>query len=213
LSDEACAVLSVTYGTGLHALKDRANLKPGETLAVLGAAGGAGQAAIEIGKAMGARVIACASSRNKLDFCRSVGADMGVDYSLDDLKGALKGLTGSSGVDVIYDPVGGALSEQATRAIAWGGRHLVVGFAAGEIPKLPLNLVLLKSSALVGVFWGEHVGREPARHKANMALLRTWAEEGRLNPHIHARYGFEDAASAFAAISGRSVKGKVVLVP
>ena len=213
LSDEAAATLSVTYGTTLHALKDRAALKPNETLVVLGAAGGVGQAAVEIGKAMGARVIACASSGDKLAFCKSLGADELVNYTNESLKDALKRLTASRGADVIYDPVGGTLSEEALRSIAWRGRYLVVGFASGEIPKPPLNLVLLKSCDVLGVFWGLHTEKEPDLHRANMAMLLAWAEEGRIKPHIHAIYRFAEAASALNAIARRKVKGKVVLAP
>jgi NADPH2:quinone reductase len=213
LSDEAAATLSVTYGTTLHALADRARLKAGETLAVLGASGGVGQAAIEIGKAMGARVIACASSEDKLAFCKARGADEFVDYKADNLKDALKRLTANAGVDVIYDPVGGGLAEEALRAIAWRGRYLVIGFASGDIPKLPLNLVLLKGCDVLGVFWGAHTEKEPALHRANMARLLAWAEERRINPHIHRAYGFAEAAAALKAIARREVRGKVVLVP
>jgi NADPH2:quinone reductase len=211
LSDEAAAGLAVAYGTTLHALKDRARLVPGEILAVLGASGGVGQAAIETGKAMGARVIACASSADKLAFCKTVGADEVVNYETSDLREALKGLTGGAGVDIVYDPVGGALTEQALRAVAWRGRYLVIGFASGEIPKLPLNLVLLKGCNVLGVFWGAHVEKEPALHRAEMASLLAWAAEGRVRPHIHRSYRLEEAAAALAAIERREVRGKIVL--
>ena len=213
LSHETAAALTVTYGTSLHALKNRARLEPGETLAVLGASGGVGQAAVEIGKAMGATVIACASSDDKLDFCRKLGADHLLNYASGDLKDALKKLTNGSGVDVIYDPVGGALTEQALRAIAWGGRCLVIGFASGDIPKLPLNLVLLKGCDVLGVFWGTHTQKEPDRHRANLAELLAWAAQGRIKPHIHRAYKFTEVAEALTAISRREVMGKVVLVP
>lgn len=209
----AAAGLTVTYGTALYALRDRARLKPGETLAVLGAAGGTGQAAVEIGKTMGARVIACASSADKLDFCRRLGADEAVNYSDEDLKEALRRLTGGNGVDVVYDPVGGALAEPALRAMAWNGRYLVIGFAAGDIPRLPLNLVLLKGCQVVGVFWGEHVAREPERHRTNMATLLSWLSAGKINPHIHKRYRLEETTDALQAIVQRKVKGKAVVVP
>ncbi len=212
LSDEVAAGLCVTYGTTLYALKDRGHLQWGETLAVLGASGGVGQAAVEIGKAMGARVIACASSPEKLAVAKSLGADEMVDYESHDLKEALKSLTGGKGVDVIYDPVGGRHSEQALRAIAWGGRFLVIGFASGEIPKLPLNLVLLKSCDMAGVFWGAHTEREPALHRENMAQLLAWAEIGTIKPQIHNTYGLNQIAEALGAISRREVKGKAILV-
>ena len=168
------AGICVTYGTTLHALKDRAHLKRGETLAVLGASGGVGLAAVELGKLMGARVIACASSAEKLDFARQHGADDGIDYAKDDLKEALRRLTGGNGADVIYDPVGGPYAEPALRSIAWQGRFLVVGFAAGEIPKLPLNLALLKGCDVLGVFWGSWIARDPAGHRANTEQLLAW---------------------------------------
>ena len=212
LSDEAAAGLSITYGTTLHALKDRAGLQKGETLAVLGASGGVGQAAIEIGKLMGAEVIACASSDDKLSFCRDLGADHLVNYAARNLKEALKELK-PGGVDVVYDPVGGEFSELGVRALAWNGRHLVVGFAQGDIPKLPLNLVLLKSANIQGVFWGAHIDREPDKHRANMEQLLAWAADGRLTPHIHATYRFEEVAAALGAIARREVKGKAILIP
>jgi len=209
---ETAAGLSVTYGTTLHALRDRATLKPGETLAVLGASGGVGQAAIEIGKVMGARVIACASSPEKLAFCREVGADEGIDYSKQDLKEALRGLTDGKGVDIVYDAVGGAYSEPALRSMAWNGRFLVIGFAAGDIARVPLNLVLLKGCAIVGVFWGEHLRREPERHRTNMALLLNWCADGRIRPHVHRTYRLEETPAALRAIATREVKGKAILV-
>jgi NADPH2:quinone reductase len=213
LSDEAAAGLSITYGTTLYALKDRARLQNGETLAVLGASGGVGQAAVEIGKAMGARVIACASSADKLVFAKSLGADELVDYEKHDLKEALKSLTGGNGVDVIYDPVGGPHTEQALRAIAWGGRFLVIGFASGDIPKLPLNLVLLKSCDVVGIYWGAHTEREPDLHRANMAQLLSWAEAGTIRPQVYKTYRLDQIVEALNAIARREVKGKAILVP
>jgi NADPH2:quinone reductase len=207
------AGLCVTYGTTLHALKDRARLKSGETLAVLGASGGVGLAAIELGKLMGARVIACASSAEKLSFARQHGADDGVDYSKDDLKDALRRLTDGRGADVIYDPVGGAYSEAALRSIAWQGRFLVVGFAAGEIPKLPLNLVLLKSCDVIGVFWGSWIERDPTGHRANTELLLAWVAQGKLSSHVHAVYPLAQAPAALKAIAARKVMGKVILRP
>ena len=207
------AGLTVTYGTSYHALKDRADLQPGETLAVLGASGGVGQSAVEIGKAMGARVIACASSSDKLDFCRSVGADEVINYAEEDLKDRLKELTGGKGADVIYDPVGGDLAEAAVRATAWNGRFLVIGFAAGEIPKIPLNLVLLKGCSLVGVFWGAFIERHPDRHITNMTTLLNWCLEGKINPHIHDRIPLDETPAALRAFLNREVKGKIVVQP
>ncbi|MDO8876433.1 MAG: NADPH:quinone oxidoreductase family protein [Pseudolabrys sp.] len=213
LDANRAAGVSVTYGTTLHALKDRARLKAGETLAVLGASGGTGLAAIELGKIMGARVIACASSADKIAFCRKHGADEGIDYAAEDLKDALRRLTDGRGADVIYDPVGGAYTEQALRSIAWEGRFLVVGFAAGDIPKLPLNLVLLKSCDVLGVFWGAWTARDPEGHRANTAQLLNWALEDKLSSHIHAVYPLADAAAALKAIASREVMGKVILRP
>jgi NADPH:quinone reductase len=207
------AGLIVTYGTSLHALRDRANLQAGETLAVLGASGGVGQAAVEIGKAMGARVIACASSDDKLEFCRSLGADETLNYSTEDLKTRLKELTGGKGADVIYDPVGADMAEAAFRAIGWRGRFLVVGFAGGEIPKMPLNLALLKGADIVGVFWGDHLKREPGLHQANMQLLVQWVLAGKVRPHIHKVYPLEQTAEALNAIARREVRGKVIVTP
>jgi NADPH:quinone reductase len=207
------AGLIVTYGTSYYALKNRAHLKPGETLAVLGASGGVGLAAVELGKAMGARVIACASSDEKLAFARDHGADETVNYAQETLRDALKRLGGKHGIDVVYDPVGGAHAEAALRALAWEGRFLVVGFAAGEIPKLPLNLVLLKSCDVRGVFWGAWTTREPAAHRANMADLLAWCAAGTLSAHVQAVYPLERAADAFKALSDRSVMGKLILRP
>lgn len=212
LDDAAAAGLSITYGTTLHALKDRAQLRPGETLAVLGASGGVGQAAVEIGKIMGAKVIACASSDDKLAFCRSIGADEVVNYQTQNLKDGLRALK-ADGIDVAYDPVGGDLTEHAVRALAWNGRHLVIGFAQGDIPKLPLNLVLLKSANILGVFWGAHTEREPELHRANMDQLLAWAAAGKLKPHIHKIYRFDEINEALNAIARRDVKGKAILVP
>jgi NADPH:quinone reductase len=211
ISFEEAAGLIVTYGTTFHALNDRAQLRSGEILAVLGASGGVGQAAIELGKAMGARVIACASSRDKLAICRSLGADEVVNYADAELRDALKRLTDGRGVDVVYDPVGGALSEPALRATAWDGRFLVIGFASGTIPKIPLNLVLLKGCALVGVFWGDHVAREPDKHRANMAKLAELCGAGQIRPRIDRVFPLDDAAAALGVLSRREAQGKVVL--
>ncbi len=207
------AGLCVTYGTTFHALKDRARLKSGEILAVLGASGGAGLAAVELGKIMGARVIACASSAEKIAFARKHGADDGIDYGKDDLKEALRRATDGRGADVIYDPVGGAYAEPALRSIAWLGRYLVVGFAAGEIPKLPLNLVLLKGCDVLGVFWGSWIERDPSGHRANTEQLLAWCAAGKLSSHVHAVYPLEQAPAALKAIAGRQVMGKVILRP
>jgi len=207
------ACLTVTYGTTLHGLQDRGQLRPGETLVVLGAAGGVGQAALELGKIMGAHLIACASSDEKLEFCRSLGADEVINYQTEDLRARLKELTGGKGADVIYDPVGGAYCEPALRAIAWEGRYLVIGFAAGEIPRPPLNLVLLKGCEIVGVFWGSYIERSPARLHAQLEQLMSWCAEGKLVPHIHDTYTLDETVEALHAIANREVKGKAIIVP
>lgn len=199
------------YGTSHHALKDRAALRPGETLLVLGAAGGVGLAAVELGAQMGATVIAAASTEEKLALCRQYGAAMTVNYDEEDLKARVRELTDGRGVDVIYDAVGGSYSEPALRSIAWNGRFLVIGFAAGDIPKIPLNLALLKGCSIVGVFWGSFVGREPARHRANVDELMDWWRQGRLRPHISAEYPLERAAEAIRELADRKAKGKVVV--
>jgi NADPH2:quinone reductase len=213
LDFDRAAGLSVTYGTSYYALKDRAGLRRGETLAVLGASGGVGLAAVELGKLMGARVIACASSDDKLAFARQHGADHGVNYASVNLRDALKELGGDHGIDVVYDPIGGAYAEPALRSLAWQGRYLVVGFAAGEIPKLPLNLVLLKGCDVRGVFWGAWTEREPAAHRANMADLVRWCADGRLSAHVHKSYPLAQAAQALRDIADRKAMGKVVLRP
>jgi NADPH:quinone reductase len=213
LDFDRAAGLTVTYGTTVHALRDRAQLKPGETLAVLGAAGGTGLAAIELGKLMGARVIACASSADKLAFAREHGADETVNYAAEDLKDALRRVTDGRGVDVVYDPVGGAYAEAALRSIAWGGRFLVIGFAAGEIPKLPLNLVLLKGCDVRGVFWGQFTDRYPEKHRANMADVLQWCVDGKVSAHVHAVYPLEKTADALKALADRKAMGKILLRP
>jgi NADPH2:quinone reductase len=213
LDFDRAAGLCVTYGTTLHALKDRARLAAGETLAVLGASGGVGLAAVELGKLMGARVIACASSAEKIGFAREHGADEGIDYAREDLKEALRRLTQGEGADVVYDPVGGDYAEAALRSIAWQGRFLVVGFAAGSIPKLPLNLVLLKGCDVLGVFWGSWTTRDPAGHRANTEKLLQWCAEGKLSSHVHAVYPLSEASAALKAIAARQVMGKVILRP
>jgi NADPH:quinone reductase len=213
LDFERAAGLCITYGTALYALRVRAQLKPGETLAVLGASGGAGLAAVELGRLMGARVIACASSDEKLDFARAHGADETVNYEREDLREALKKHGGEDGIDVVYDPVGGRYSEPAVRALAWQGRHLVVGFTAGEIPKLPLNLVLLKSCDIRGVFWGSWSKREPLTQHALLGDVARWAADGKLSAHIHAVFPLSDIVPAMRLISDRKVMGKIVLRP
>jgi NADPH2:quinone reductase len=205
------AAFILTYGTTDHALRDRGALKAGETLLVLGAAGGVGLAAIEIGKALGARVIACASTADKLSVCREHGADETINYAAEDLRERIKALTAGRGVDVVYDPVGGPYSEPAFRSIAWRGRLLVVGFAAGEIPKLPLNLALLKGASLVGVFWGDFARREPKQFAESVRQLGRWYAEGRLRPHVSQTFPLEKAADALKLMAARQVKGKVVL--
>jgi len=210
---EIAACFLLAYGTSYHALKDRAELRAGETLLVLGAAGGVGLAAVELGKLMGARVIAAASSGEKLAICRAHGADEMIDYAREDLKERAKELTQGRGVDVVYDPVGGAYSEAALRSTAWKGRHLVIGFAAGEIPKIALNLALLKGSSIVGVFWGEFTRREPALNAANIRQLLAWLESGALKPLISARYPLAKGGEALQAVLARKVTGKVVILP
>jgi NADPH:quinone reductase len=211
VSDEIAAGVTVTYGTATHGLMDRGRLEAGETVAVLGASGGAGLAAVEVAKMMRARVIAVASSEEKLAACRTHGADDIINYATADLKQALREKTGGRGVDVVYDCVGGNHAEAALRSIAWGGRFLVIGFAAGEIPKIPLNLVLLKSCAIVGVFWGEHATRNPGAQNNNIARVLQWVAEGKLKPEIQATYPLEKTADAIRALDQRRVTGKVVI--
>lgn len=203
----------LTYGTSHHALKDRAQLQPGETLLVLGAAGGVGIAATEIGKQLGARVIAAASSDKKLEVCRQHGASEVINYAREDLRERIKQITDGKGVDVIFDPVGGSYSEPALRSMAWKGRFLVVGFAGGEIPRIPLNLTLLKGCSIVGVFWGAFTEREPQRNQENLKELMSWLSQGILKPHISATYPLERAADALYDMLNRKVLGKAVLVP
>jgi NADPH2:quinone reductase len=201
----------LTYGTSYHALKDRAEIKAGETLLVLGAAGGVGLAAIQLGKAMGARVIAAASSDEKLKVCRNNGADESINYGSEDLRARVKIITAGKGVDVVYDPVGGPYSEPALRDMAWKGRFLVVGFAAGDIPKVPLNLTLLKGCSIVGVFWGAFTKNEPERNRENNWELMAMYAAGKIKPHIHATYPLERAAEALNEVLNKRVSGKVVL--
>lgn len=213
MSFDIAAAITLTYGTSHHAVVDRAQLKAGETMLVLGAAGGVGLAAIEIGKALGARVIAAASSDEKLEVCKAHGADALINYSTQDLREAVKAATEGKGPDVVYDPVGGIYAEPAFRSIGWRGRYLVVGFANGEIPKLPLNLTLLKGASLVGVFWGEFAKREPKANLAAMRELMGWLAEGKIKPHISARYALADTAKALNDMAARKVTGKVVILP
>jgi len=210
---EVGAATLLTYATTLHALADRAALKAGETLLVLGAAGGVGTAAVELGAVLGARVIAAASTDDKLAFCRAHGATDVINYATEDLKDRIKALTGGNGVDVVYDPVGGALAEAALRGTAWQGRYLVVGFASGDIPKIPLNLVLLKGCQIVGVFWGSFAMREPAKNRAHAEQIFAWVADGKLAPAIDAVLPFSEAAEALGRLERRAVKGKLVLTP
>lgn len=212
LDDHQAAGLFVTYGTAMHGLIQRGEIRPNETLAILGAAGGAGLAAVEIGSLLGAHVIACASSPEKLALAREHGAREGLDYAADDLRAGLRRLA-PDGMNALYDTVGGELAEPALRSMGWGGRYLVVGFAGGEIPKIPLNLLLLKGCDLRGVFWGDFVRRDPAGHRANTERLLAWAAAGKIRAHVHAAFPLEQAAEALALIAGRKVQGKVVLVP
>ncbi|MEK1905194.1 MAG: NADPH:quinone oxidoreductase family protein [Pseudomonas sp.] len=208
----SAAAFGMTYGTSMHALKQRANLQPGETLLVLGASGGVGLAAVEIGKAMGAKVIAAASTAEKLEVARKAGADHLINYSEQNLKEELKKLTGGQGVDVVYDPVGGDLFEEAFRSIAWNGRFLVVGFAAGGgIPALPANLPLLKGAALIGVFWGSFAQRQPQDNAANFQQLFAWHAEGKVKPLVSQTFPLSDAAGAINALGQRKAVGKVVV--
>ncbi|CAB3750376.1 NADPH:quinone oxidoreductase family protein [Paraburkholderia humisilvae] len=210
---DIAAAFTLAYGTSHHAVVDRAGLQAGETMLVLGAAGGVGLAAVEIGKALGARVIAAASSDAKLDVCVAHGADATINYSTEDLRERIKALTDGRGPDVIYDPVGGIYAEPAFRSIGWRGRYLVVGFANGEIPKLPLNLALLKGASIVGVFWGEFAKREADRNTAAFAEMTGWIRSGKLRPYVSAHYPLEQAAQALNDIAQRRVVGKVVITP
>lgn len=205
------AAFSMTYGTSMHALKQRGNLQAGETLLVLGASGGVGLAAVEIGKAMGATVIAAASSAEKLAVAKAAGADHLINYSEQSLKDELKTLTKGQGVDVIYDPVGGPLFEEAFRSIAWNGRMLVIGFASGEIPALPANLPLLKGAALIGVFWGAFAQRQPQDNVANFQQLFAWYGEGKLKPLVSQTFPLEKAGDAIDTLAKRKAVGKVVV--
>jgi NADPH2:quinone reductase len=209
---ETASGFMLVYSTSMHALADKSRLRPGETLLVLGAAGGVGLAAVEIGHAMGARVIAAASTEAKLDLARAHGASIGINTSTADLKTELRRLV-PQGVDVAYDPVGGALTEAAVRGLGWGGRLLVVGFAAGEIPKLPLNLLLLREAEAVGIFLGAFTKRDPAQHARNLTQLMTWFAEGKLRPHIGGRFPLDRACDALAEVMERRAHGKIVIKP
>jgi NADPH2:quinone reductase len=213
LDFERAAALTITYGTAYYALAHRARMRPQETLTVLGASGGVGLAAVELGREMGARVIACASTDDKLAFARAHGAHEAVNYDREDLRAALKRLGGEHGIDVVFDPVGGPYSEPALRSLAWEGRHLVVGFAAGEIPKLPLNLVLLKSCAVLGVFWGQWVHHDAREYKAAIGRLAQWCAEGKLSCHVQQAYPLAQAPQALKALAERRVMGKLLLRP
>ena len=206
------AAFIMIYATSWHALIDRAQLKAGETVLVLGAAGGVGTAAIQIAKAAGARVIAAASTDDKCALCRSIGADATINYSQENLRDSIKALTDGKGPDVIYDPVGGDFAEPAFRSIAWRGRYLVVGFASGPIPALPLNLTLLKGASLVGVFWGDFARREPKANAAMMAELAQWYAQGKVKPVIDSTMPMAELKAAYAHMGSRGVKGKLVMV-
>ncbi|MCC4307413.1 NADPH:quinone oxidoreductase family protein [Alcanivorax marinus] len=210
MSDETAAAFSMVYGTSYHALKQRAHIQPGETLLVLGASGGVGLAAVELGKAMGATVIAAASTDDKLQVAKEAGADDLINYSDEDLKQALKSRY-PNGIDVIYDPVGDRFTEPALRNMAWNGRFLIVGFAAGEIPKIPANLALLKGCSIVGVFWGAFTQHEPKEHIQNVKELMQLFADGKINPRVSEVFPFEQYQDALAALTSRRAKGKVVL--
>ncbi len=213
VSFEVGAATQMTYLTTYHALVDRAAIQPGETLLVLGAAGGVGVAACELGAALGAKVIAAASTDDKLAFCREHGATEVINYAREDLKDRIKALTSGNGVNVVYDPIGGSYAEAALRGMAWQGRYLVIGFASGEIPKIPLNLVLLKGCQIVGVFWGSFAMRDPARNREHATQVFQWVAEGKLRPPVDAALPFDRAREALERLEKRQVKGKLVLVP
>ena len=213
LDFETAAAFFVTYCTSLHALKDCASITPGETLLVLGASGGVGVAAVEIGKAMGARIIAAASSQAKLDLCKRLGADELINYETQSLRERVNAITGKKGVDVVYDPVGGRYTEEALRVTAWRGRLLVVGFAAGEIPKIPINLALLKERSIVGVYWGDWALRDPEGHLANARQLLEWLGQGKVTPHISERVPLSGVTDAMQRMAERRIVGKVIVLP
>ncbi|MEA2935415.1 MAG: NADPH:quinone reductase [Variibacter sp.] len=211
ITDEQAATLVVTYGMSLHALKDRAALRAGETLAVLGAAGGAGLAAVELGKSMGAKVIACVSSSEKMALAEKHGADGALNYAKEDLREGLRRLTKGEGVNVVYDPVGGDYSEPALRSLAWGGRFLIVGFASGTIPKIPLNLPLLKSCDIQGVFWTPFLERNPAGYRVNMEQVFSWTKQGKLSAHVDRIFRLAETAKALGLLIDRKAQGKVLV--
>lgn len=210
---ETGAATFLTYCTSLHALQDCGRLQAGESVLVLGAAGGVGIAAIEIAKALGARVLAAASSEAKLEACRQAGADALVNYASGKIRDAVKAFTGGEGVDLVYDPVGGSYSEEALRCLRWRGRLLVIGFASGTIPRLPLNLALLNERSIVGVYWGESVARDPAAHARNVGQLLEWFSAGKIKPQISERVPLAGAAAAMQRLASREVVGKVVVLP
>ncbi|MFM2400420.1 MAG: hypothetical protein RL341_2577 [Pseudomonadota bacterium] len=210
---QVAAAFTLAYATSWHAVVDRAQLKSGETMLVLGASGGVGLAAVEIGKALGATVIACASTQEKLDVCKARGADAGINYETEDFRARIKELTGGKGPDVIYDAVGGKFAEPAFRSIGWRGRYLVIGFAAGDIPSLPLNLALLKGASIVGVFWGDFARREPKANLAGMMELMGWMKEGKIKPLISKTYPLEQVPQALNDMAARKVTGKIVVTP
>ena len=211
MSMAAAAGFLVNYGTTYHALKQRANIQPGETLLVLGAAGGVGLTAIEIGKALGARVLAGASTPEKLELAKKHGADAVFNYTTDTIKAKVMEFTGERGIDVVYDPVGADFAEQSVRAMAWNGRYLVIGFAGGKIPAIPLNLALLKGCSLVGVFWGAHTRKEPAVHAANLKALFDLFESGKIKPHVTELEGLDRFTEALDVLNTRRSTGKVVI--
>lgn len=211
LNFEQGAGFTVTYGTSYHALRQSADLQAGETLLVLGAAGGVGITAVEIAKAMGARVIAAASSDEKLEFAKEAGADDVINYSTQPLKETVKEMTDGKGADVVYDPVGGELTDQAFRATAWHGRYLVIGFASGDIPRFQANIALLKEASIVGVWWGTWAAKNPQLQAQNMQELTTWIKQGTLTPRVTESFELQDFARAFAAITERRARGKVIL--
>lgn len=210
---ETGSVFLCAYGTAYHCLVNRAQLQDGETLAVLGAAGGIGAALIQVGKLLGANVIACASTDEKLETCKNLGADELINYSKSNLKVALKSITGGHGADVVCDPVGGIYTEQALRATAWKGRLMILGFTAGDIANIPLNLPLLKGNSIVGVFWSAFAKREPEGNRANVAQLIEYFRQGKLKPHIYRKYPLRDAPLALNDLLQRRVQGKIVLIP
>jgi NADPH2:quinone reductase len=213
LDFDRAAGLIIIYATALHALQDRANPKPGETMVVLGAAGGTGLAAIEIGKILGLRVVACASSDEKLEFCKKHGADVLFNYAKEDLKDGLKKIGGAKGIDIVFDPVGGDFAEAALRSLGWEGRFLVIGFAAGPIPRIPLNLALLKSCDIRGVFWGAFNKAFPEQSGANFRKILQWAAEGKISSHVYETFPLAKTADAMAVLSSRKAMGKVILHP